>query len=100
MILNIFRKNENNKNNDNEINNFKNELQDKLDNKYRIENCLYQVVDFSEEGVFLQNKETKIIFEEKDLPQDLKSKIATDYILRYKNGSYIIEEELTDELMS
>ena len=64
------------------------------------ENELYQVVDFSSNGVYLQNMSTNKIFEETDISQDLKNKIGNDYILRYKNGEYIFEEKLTDDFMN
>lgn len=64
------------------------------------EDELYQVVDFSSNGVYLQNMSTNKIFEETDISQDLKNKIGNDYILRYKNGEYIFEEKLTDDFMN
>ena len=67
---------------------------------YREENCLYQVVDFSANGVYLQNTRNNKTFEETNLPQELKDKIGTDYILRYKNGEYIYEEKMTEEFMN
>ena len=100
------------------INNFIDELTDYLKNTnekgetllnneqnnnldiYREENCLYQVVDFSSNGVFLQNTNNDKIFEETNISQELLDKIGNDYILRYKDGKYIIEEELTDNFMN
>lgn len=73
-----------------------NNQEEKLDN-FREENALYQVVDLSSKGAFLQNMKTKQIFEETNIPEDLKSVISNDYILRYKDGTYIWEEELTDK---
>ena len=67
---------------------------------YREENCLYQVVDFSSNGVFLQNTNNDKIFEETNISQELLDKIGNDYILRYKDGKYFIEEELTDNFMN
>lgn len=69
-------------------------------NEFRKENELYQVVDFSSKGVYLQNMSTNKVFEETNIPQDLKNKIGNDYILRYKNGEYIFEEKLTDDFMN
>lgn len=65
--------------------------------KYREENCLYQVVDFAYDGVFLQNMNNNKVFKETNMPKELMNKIANDYILRYKNGTYIFEEKLTDD---
>ena len=69
-------------------------------NEFRKENELYQVVDFSSKGVYLQNMSTNKVFEETNIPEDLKNKIGNDYILRYKNGEYIFEEKLTDDFMN
>lgn len=63
----------------------------------RQENCLYQVVDRSKNGVYLQNLNNNRIFEETNIPQELLDKIGNDYILRYKDGNYNFEEELTDQ---
>ena len=76
-----------------------NEQNNNLD-VYRQENCLYQVVDFSSNGVFLQNTKNDKIFEETNISQELLNKIGNDYILRYKDGKYVIEEELTDNFMN
>lgn len=69
-------------------------------NNIKQENGLYQVVDFSADGVFLQDVYNNKVFEEKNIPQDLINKIGNDYILRYKNGTYNIEQELTDDFMN
>lgn len=66
----------------------------------REENCLYQVVDFSSNGVYLQNTNNNVIFEETEISQELKDRISNDYILRYKDGKYIYEEELTENFMN
>ena len=65
-------------------------------NNLREEDCLYQVVDLSSKGVYLQNTKNNIIFEETNIPQELKKILSKDFILSYKNGKYIFEEELTD----
>ena len=66
----------------------------------RIENALYQVVDFSSNGVYLQNTENNKIFEETNIPKELLDKIGNDYILKYNNGAYTIEQELTSDFMN
>lgn len=66
----------------------------------REENCLYQVVDFSAKGVFLLNKNTNKIFEETEISEELKRQLQNDSILRYKNGEYVYEEELTEEFFN
>lgn len=69
---------------------------EKLEN-FREEGGLYQVMDFSSKGVFLQNMKTNVIFEETNISEELKNIISNDYILSYKDGTYIWEEELTDK---
>lgn len=69
-------------------------------NKYREENCLYQVVDFSANGVFLKNTNNNVIFEETNLPKELLGKLGNDYILRYVNGKYLYDEKLTDRFFN
>ena len=76
--------------------NMSNKQNTKIDN-LREEDCLYQVVGLSEKGVFLQNKNNNMTFEETNISKDLKENLGNDYILRYKNGTYIFEKELTDE---
>lgn len=66
----------------------------------REENCLYQVVDISKDGVYLLNINNNRIFEETNISKELKDKIGNDYILRYKDGTYIFEEELTDDFFN
>lgn len=77
---------------------FMNELSDFL-NKSEIEEGLYQVVDFGNNSVFLKNTETNKIFEEKNLPEEIKNKISNDYVLKYENGEYSMEQALTDKFM-
>ena len=91
-LANVKEKGENQMSNDNTNSN---EI-----NEFRKENELYQVVDLSSKGVYLQNMSTNKVFEETNIPQDLKNKIGNDYILRYKNGEYIFEEKLTDDFMN
>ena len=69
-------------------------------NKSREENGLYQVVDISSNGVYLQNMSNNQVFEEVDIPKELLKQLGNDYILRYKNGTYILEQELTDKFFA
>ena len=90
------------------VKNFIEELTDYLKNKGEVkvednllkEETLYQVVDFSSKGVYLRNTENNKIFEETNINEDLKGKLGNDYILSYKNGKYLYEEELTDKFMN
>lgn len=72
------------------------EKNNKLD-EYREEDCLYQVVDRGRNGIYLQKMNNNVVFEETNIPEEIKSRLGNDYILRYKNGTYIFEEELTDK---
>ena len=71
--------------------------QEEKTDSFREESGLYQVVDLSSKGAFLQNLKTNVILEETNIPEDLKNVISNDYIFRYKDGTYIWEEELTDK---
>ena len=64
----------------------------------RQEDCLYYVVDGNLESAYLQNLNIDVIFEEVDLPEELKGKIWKDDFLIYKNGEYSLQRELTDAL--
>ena len=67
---------------------------------YREENVYYQVVDKSENGVYLQNTKNNVIFEETDIPKELQDELENDFVLQYRNGKYILESELTDEFFN
>lgn len=97
MNLDFFNDLKNNieKNNTKE---FINELSNFL-HKNEIEDGIYQVVDFGNDSVFLKNTDTNKIFEEKKLPEEIKNKISNDYVLKYENGEYSIEQALTDKFM-
>ena len=69
-------------------------------NDFREENGLYQVVDRSLKGVYLQNMRTNQIFEETNISPEILDAIGNDYILRYKDGKYIIEQKLTDDFFN
>ena len=81
----------------NELSNYLSKTERKEINGVREEDCLYQVVDRSLNGVYLQNMNDNRVYEETEMPQEILDKISNDYILRYKDGKYIIEEELTNE---
>lgn len=66
----------------------------------REENCLYQVIDKGRNGIYLQNTKNNKVFEETELPEEIKDKIQNDYILRYKDGKYIVEQDLTEEFFN
>ena len=85
------------------LNNSKEKLPEEQDgrlNELREEGCLYYVIDSDLETVYLQNLNNNIKFEEKDLPSEIKEQVFTDCILRYKNGEYIWDKEMTDKFMN
>lgn len=115
MELNFLKELENNlkeMKENNHISEFMTELSDYLkdvrDNKKdeskieenKQEDCIYQVVDFSADGVYLQNTNNNEIFEEKNISKELMDIISNDYILRYKDGKYIYDEELTENFLN
>ena len=61
------------------------------------ENCLYQVVEIDVDGVYLQNTENNSVSKEMDISKEILNKIGNDSVLRFKDGSYIYEEELTKQ---
>lgn len=72
----------------------------KENRKLEIENGFYQVVDFGNNSVFLQNMDTNQVFEEKNLPEEIKSKISNDYVLKYEDGKYSIDMDKTDQFFN
>ena len=99
---------------DDKVENFLNELsahlnnskeknvdnQDTRLNELREEDCLYYEIDSDLETVYLQNLNNNIKFKETDMSPEMKREVFTDCILRYKNGEYIWDKELTDKFMN
>ena len=74
--------------------------QDARLNELREEDCLYYIIDSDLEKVYLQNLNNNIKFEETEISPEIKREVFTDCILRYKNGEYIWDKELTDKFMN
>ena len=68
-------------------------------NNLKQEGVLYQVVEMDVDGAYLYNTNNNIISKETDIPEEFLNEIGNDTVLRYKNGEYIIEEELTQKFM-
>lgn len=104
MNLDFFKELKNNSEN-NEVKGFLNELSNCMNNfkeeflkqKNNREEGLYYVLDGNPNKVYLTKFNSKKVFEEKDLPQKIKDIVSEGFILRYKNGEYTIDEELTDK---
>ena len=67
---------------------------------YLRENGLYQVIDFSSKGVWLQDTRSGKTFEENKLPKDFLNTITNDSILCYQNGAYSLEKEITEDFLN
>lgn len=87
-IKNTDRKASNNMSNETQVNDLKEE------------DTLYQVVDIGLDGVYLRNTKNNEVFEETNMPKEFQDTLGEDYILRYKNGEYIFEKELTDDFFN
>ncbi len=64
------------------------------------EEGLYQVVDMGTDGVYLQNVRNNQVSKETDIAKEVLEKIGNDSVLRYQNGEYILEEELTKDFLN
>ena len=74
-----------------------NKLPEKKVSELKEEGTLYQVVEMLPDGAYIQNINTNKVYLEKDISKDTLNKAINDTILRYKNGQYIVEEELTQK---
>lgn len=68
-------------------------------NHFIQEEELYQVVDMGTDGVYLQNISNNQVSKETNIPKEVLDKIGNDSVLRYQNGEYILEEELTQKFL-
>lgn len=94
MNLDLFNNILNNVKESNFIQNFMKELSNYMDS-LKQEDCLYQVVELGADGVYLQNINNNKVARETDISKEVLDKIGEDFVLRYQNGEYVIEEELT-----
>lgn len=67
-------------------------------NSLKQEDCLYQVVEMGTDGAYLQNINNNQVSKETDISKEVFDKIGNDSVLRYQNGKYILEEELTRKI--
>lgn len=67
--------------------------------KYRTEDNLYVVIQNTLRSAYLQDIKTGKIFEEVNFPDNVIYLLCNGAVIRYKNGKYIFEEELTKENM-
>lgn len=105
MNLDFFKELKNSLSNNNEAKDFINDLADYMkDLKEKIskpkdirEEGLYYVLDGNPNKVYLTKFNSKKVFEAKDLPEEIKNTVSEGFILRYKNGEYTVDEELTEK---
>jgi hypothetical protein len=110
LNLDLFSKLLNNTKEENSIKNFVKELTDCLEktnekssnnfvkeDSLKKEDCLYQVVELVNDGAYLQNTTNNQIQKETDIPKNILDNIGNDFVLRYQDGKYVIEEELTQK---
>ena len=108
MSLNLFNNLSNNEKKHNFIQDFITEMSKYLEknnsktttneNDLKKEDCLYQVVEIGPDYAYLQNVDTNKISKETSISKEVLNKIGNDSVLRYKNGEYIYEEELTRKI--
>jgi len=61
------------------------------------EEGLYYVLNQNPDKVYLTKFNSKKVFEANDLPKEIKNAVSEGFILRYKNGEYTVDEELTEK---
>lgn len=71
-------------------------IQDESLKKYRKENNLYVVVQTCPNSMYLQDVETNVVFEEISFPDDGSMLLCNDSVVRFKDGKYIYEKEITN----
>jgi len=104
MNLDFFKELKNNLSSNNEVKDFIKDLADYMNNlKEKInkpkdirEEGLYYVLNANPDKIYLTKFNSKKVFEEADLPKEIKNSVSEGVILRYKNGQYKIDEELTE----
>ena len=83
----------------NETTNFLQELSNSLSktNTKTREDELYYVLNANPDKIYLTKFGERKVFEATDLPKEIRKVVSEGFILRYKNGRYEIDEELTDK---
>ncbi len=68
--------------------------------KYRKEDNLYIVVEKCLNSAYLQDVNTDMIFEETSFSDDLFDLLHNDVVVRFKDGQYVYENEITNEWLN
>lgn len=74
-------------------------LQESKLQKYRKENNLYVVVQKNIHSAYLQDMKTNTVFEEVNFSSDTFNLLCNDAVVRFKDGKYVYEDELTRKNM-
>lgn len=77
-----------------------NQISNKNDNSInslKQEDCLYQVIEMDVDGAYLQNTNNNSVSKETDISKEVLDKIGEDSVLRYRDGEYIYEDEITQK---
>lgn len=102
MNLDLFNNIINGIKENNFVQNFMKELSNHLEkvSSLKQENCIYQVTEIETDGAYLQNINNNQVAKETDIPKEILDKIQEDTVLIYKNRSYKIEENLTEQFFN
>lgn len=74
-------------------------LQEENLKQYRKEDTLYTVIQKTFNTAYLQDTDTNVVFEEVNFPDNVFNSLCNDAVVRYKNGKYVFEEDLTRKNM-
>ena len=78
----------------------KNEIMEHLNSMKENKGELYYVYSYTPEKVYVTRQGSKKIELLENVSEEFKNNLAEGFILRYKNGMFIIDEELTRESMN
>ena len=82
----------------NELSGYMNNLKEKISKQENDrEEGLYYVLNANPNKIYLTKFNSKKVFEATDMPQKIKNTVSEGFILRYRNGEYIVDEELTEK---
>ena len=101
MNLDLINNIVNNVKENNLVQNFMKELSNhlqKANNELKQEG-LYQVVEMDVDGAYLQDINDNQVSKVNDIPKEILDKIGNDTVLRYENGKYSIDEEMTQKFL-
>lgn len=89
--LSEFLEKSNNQKSNNEVSN---------NNDLKQDNCYYQVVDMATDGAYLKNVSNNKVFKETDFSKDVFEKLGNDIVLKFEDGKYVVDDEMTDRFFN